>query len=265
MIILGSIAFVGALLIALGTYGYPFWFDVLGPAWAVSLSLFAQLVGMTLVIGTLLKGSILLQDRRWHAARDGIVNDVTRDLDEIMSDLGPMIRRADPGQQTIFDDYTPLLISLRRTLDTPRLGDRLQYMTAGFTPEMAAFVSQYIGLRDEMRDTLRIINTTQFLGFTDGHRLRSDGWRLTAVTEDFRSAFTDGELIVAWFLALGQMLEATLENPTAGWRSTPEFERMRAELQDMRDRCHEPYYEPQPVVEDYEPDMADPDYYYYER
>lgn len=260
MVLWGSVAALGAVLIAFGAYLYPFLLEAIGPAAAIAPTLILQLFGMVVVIGAAVKLSAEIEDMRWHAARDKIVSDISRDLEEMLVYLGPLVTRADPGQQSLFSDYGYLVAGLRRTLDTPRLHDRLQYMNVAFTPEMAAFVANHVGLRDDLRDDLRLINTTQFVGFTDGTRLRTDGWRLSAITDDFRKAFADGEIMLIWFLNLGQMLEAILQTPTAGWRSNPDFERLRTQVQDIRSRCHAPVASLNNVQET-QPQYADEPYY----
>lgn len=240
MLLFGVLAALGAVLIALGIYAFPYWLAALSPAGAITLTLIPLLIGAIIQIGAIVALITHVLDRRWHEARDRVVSDLARDLSQILDNLVPILKRADPGQNAIFEDYGPVLAALRQSLNSSRMRERIPALAPAFTPDMSTFMADYINWRDELREDLALINSTQFLGFTDGHRLRSDGWRLSAVTDDFKRQFSDAELMVAWFLTLGEMLEAALETPTAGWRENTDLEHLRARISDIRDRCHPP-------------------------
>lgn len=233
-------AIIGAAMIALGALGYPQLAGLFGPTAAIAVSILAQVAG--LIVGFISVTNLLglMQDQPWTPARDAVVDDVTDDLQRLVGDLEPLLTRGANGTSTLYHDHAPFLTSLRATLDSPRLRDRLTLMSAAFTPEMTIFLSRYLSVRDELRDRLQRINSTQFLGFTDGNRVGADGWRLAAVTDAFRAQFSDGDLMTVWVLDLGDLMALAASEPAAGWRNSDAFRDLLPKLSDVRDRCRDP-------------------------
>lgn len=240
MVIWAVGAIIGAAMIALGALGYPQLAGVFGPSVAIALSIVAQVAGLIVGFVSVTNLLGLMQDQPWASARDAVVADVTADLEALVADLEPLLTRGAPGTSTLFNDYSPFLASLRRTLDSPRVRDRLTLMAAAFTPEMTMFVARYLSLRDDLRDGLRGINYTQFLGFTDGNRLHADGWRLSGITDQFRAQFSDGEALTTWAQDLGELLALASTEPAAGWRNSAAFDQLHPVLTNLRDRCRDP-------------------------
>ncbi len=227
---------LGILLIALGSFIPGVLAPMLGETVALLIALAFQIAGIVIEIGAIVGLALFWQDQRAAPARDAAVVEIAGDLDALLAELMPIITRGDPGADGIYDDFAPSVVRLRAKLESPRLADRLMLMSGSFSAKMAIDVAQYLSLRDDLRDGLAAVNTMQFLGFTDGSRLRADGWRTSAITDDFLAHFSDGPALLGWFSTLRTMCDVVLGEPPLGWRTKPEFDRVRPQVAELRNR-----------------------------
>lgn len=178
---------------------------------------FAALVlgAASLTVVCIIIGGPAWWSRRWRKARDLVASDVADDLDVITRALKGLLveksRRAEAAEL------------LHQQFNDDKLGERLPYLSPGFTPEMSIYLSEYMERRAYISDHLATFETEddQLLLFTDASFYGMREWRFSELPEDLQGADAAYDYHSFWlvFDCLGGLVRMAAEQPMGGWRT----------------------------------------------
>lgn len=147
------VAVLGLVFLGLAAYSLPASQGALQPGSDFMLGLMAQIGGMIVEVIAIVKLSAYFADRKWQPVRDQIRSIIWADLRNVIRYASGWPNRqggtADPGAavRRIVSDLQEMQVYL----DDNSVRENVQFMTAGFTPELAAHIGNYLTNRGSLR------------------------------------------------------------------------------------------------------------------